>query len=154
MTRLTPMLAISSMAFPAMFSSTVVRKRFRLPFSRSTCFQRSRNVVFALRIRPLSEPGSPTAEKDPTFLMAPVEIAATFRLFDIDRTALENLLHRFFAPARLEITIPDRFGNPVRPREWFFVPLPAIQQAIEKIQERSLHRYEYRPEQAALMRRA
>lgn len=94
------------------------------------------------------------AEKDATFLMAPVEIAATFRLFDIDRTALENLLHRFFASARLEITIPDRFGNPVKPREWFFVPLPAIQEAIEKIQERSLHRYEYRPEQAAMVLRA
>jgi T5orf172 domain len=39
------------------------------------------------------------AEKDPTFLMASVELVATFRLFDIDRAALENLLHRFFAAA-------------------------------------------------------
>ena len=76
------------------------------------------------------------AEKDPTFLMAPVEIVATFRLFDIRRTALENLLHRFFAPA-----------------EWFFVPLPAIRDAVARIQDGSLHRYEYRPDQAALVRR-
>lgn len=93
------------------------------------------------------------AQKDPTFLMAPVEIIATFQLIDINRTALENLLHRFFAPARLDILIRDRFADPVRPREWFVAPLPAIQDAVAKIQNGSLHRYEYRPSQAALVLR-
>ena len=91
------------------------------------------------------------AEKDPTFLMAPVEIVATFSLIDINRVSLENLLHRFFAPGRLDITIKDRFGAPVHPREWFVVPLQVIHEAVALLQERKLHLYEYRPERAALV---
>ena len=93
------------------------------------------------------------AERDPTFLMAPVEVVATFQLIDIRRTALENLLHRFFAPGRLEITIRDRFGAPVRPCEWFIVPLDAIHEAVARIEDGSLHLYDYAPDRAMLVRR-
>ncbi|MFY0733722.1 GIY-YIG nuclease family protein [Aurantimonas sp. NFXS3] len=93
------------------------------------------------------------AEFDPTFLMAPVEIVATFRLIDINRTALENLLHRFFAPGALDLKISDRFGNPIRPREWFIVPLTVIREAVEHLQGGHLHRYEYAPTEAKLVLR-
>ncbi|WP_322866060.1 GIY-YIG nuclease family protein [Aquicoccus sp. G2-2] len=93
------------------------------------------------------------AEKEPTFLMAPVKIVATFSLYDINRVALENLLHRFFSAARLETRIPDRLGNEMKPREWFFVPLHAILEAVERIQDGSLHQYVYCPEQARLAKR-
>ena len=93
------------------------------------------------------------AELDPTFLMAPVKIVATFRLIDINRTALENLLHRFFAPGCVDLTISDRFGNPIRPREWFIVPLSVVQEAVERLQAGELHRYEYAPTQATLVLR-
>lgn len=93
------------------------------------------------------------AQKEPTFLMAPVELAASFRLIDVNRTALEHLLHRFFAPARLDIVIRDPLRGPIKPREWFVVPLPAIRDAVAKIQDGTLHHYEYRPEQAALVPR-
>jgi hypothetical protein len=93
------------------------------------------------------------AKKEPTFLMAPVKIVATFALYDINRVALENLLHRFFSTARLDTRIPDRLGNEMKPREWFFVPLHAILEAIERIQDGSLHKFEYRPEQAKLCRK-
>lgn len=63
------------------------------------------------------------AHLQPTFLMAGVDIVATYELYNINRSKLENLIHRIFAPARLEIAIKDRFGNPVVPREWFLVPL-------------------------------
>src|SRR3546814_274709 len=59
------------------------------------------------------------AEKDATYLLAAVEVVATYKLADINRTKLENLFHRIFAPAQLDLTIQDRFGHPVRPREWF-----------------------------------
>lgn len=59
------------------------------------------------------------ARLQPTFLMADVEVVATYELFNINRTKLENLIHRIFAAARLDIEIKDRFGNPVIPREWF-----------------------------------
>jgi hypothetical protein len=52
------------------------------------------------------------AKLDPTFLMADVEIVATYELSNINRIKLENLIHRFFEPAKLDIEIKDRFGNP------------------------------------------
>jgi hypothetical protein len=42
------------------------------------------------------------ARLDPTFLMADVEVVATYELFNINRTRLENLIHRVFGSARLE----------------------------------------------------
>ena len=85
------------------------------------------------------------AKLDPTFLMADVEIVATYELSNINRTKLENLIHRFFEPAKLDIEIMDRFGNPVVPREWFLVPLFVIDETIEKIRDRSIVNYRYDP---------
>jgi hypothetical protein len=59
----------------------------------------------------------------PTFLFAEVEVVATYELFNINRSKLENLIHRIFGPARFDVEILDRFGRPVVPREWFMVPL-------------------------------
>lgn len=92
------------------------------------------------------------AERDPTFLMAPVEIVATYKLVDINRTGLENLLHRFFGNARLDIKIPDRFGEQVRPREWFLVPLHVIDEVVGHIREGDLHEYFYDRNTASLSR--
>ncbi|MBL4680144.1 MAG: GIY-YIG nuclease family protein [Pseudomonadales bacterium] len=78
------------------------------------------------------------AEDDPTFLFAKADLVASFELFNINRNKLETLLHRFFASARLEIEIPDRFGKPYRPQEWFCVPLETIQDAVEKIKDGSI----------------
>ena len=94
-----------------------------------------------------------SARLDPTFLVAEVEIAATYRLYNIDRAKLENLIHRIFAPARLDIEIEDRFGNPVVPREWFLVPLDAIDDAVEKIREGTITRYQYDASSASLVER-
>lgn len=91
------------------------------------------------------------ARLDPTFLLAEVEVVATYELYNIHRSKLENLIHRIFAPARLEITIKDRFGNPVVPREWFLVPLYVIDQAVAKIRDGSITRYCYDPASAALV---
>ncbi|MEO3432083.1 GIY-YIG nuclease family protein [Inquilinus sp. CAU 1745] len=90
------------------------------------------------------------ARLDPTFLMADVEIAATYTLYNINRVRLENLIHRIFDPARLDIAIKDRFGNPVIPREWFLVPLFIIDEAVEKIRDGSITDYVYDPKTAAL----
>lgn len=92
------------------------------------------------------------ARLQPTFLMADVEVVATYELFNINRTRLENLIHRVFEPARLDIEIKDRFGNPVVPREWFLVPLFVIDEAVEKIREGRIAGYSYDPKTAALVR--
>lgn len=83
------------------------------------------------------------AKLDPTFLMADVEIVATYNLYNINRTKLENLLHRFFESARLNIQINDRFGIPIVPREWFLVPIFIIDEVVEKIKDKSLSNYRY-----------
>ena len=83
------------------------------------------------------------AKLDPTFLMADVEIVATYNLYNINRARLENLIHRIFDPARLDIEVKDRFGNPVIPREWFLVPLFAIDEAVAKIMDGTITDFVY-----------
>ena len=90
------------------------------------------------------------ARLDPTFLMADVDVIATYELFNINRTRLENLIHRIFDPARLDIEIKDRFWNPVVPREWFLVPLFAVDEAVEKIKDGTITNYIYDPATARL----
>lgn len=83
------------------------------------------------------------AKLDPTYLMADVEIVATYELYNINRTRLENLLHRFFKSAKLDIQINDRFGNPVTPHEWFLVPVFVIDEVVERIKDGSISEYRY-----------
>lgn len=90
------------------------------------------------------------AKIDATFLLADVEVVATYELYNINRTKLENLIHRIFEPARLDIEIKDRFGNPVVPREWFLVPLLSIKEAVEKIKDGTISHYFYDPQTARL----
>jgi hypothetical protein len=92
------------------------------------------------------------ARLQPTFLMADVEVVATYKLFNLGRTKLENLIHRIFAKARLDIEILDRFGRPFVPQEWFLVPLKAIDDAVEKIKDGTISGYVYDPGQATLVK--
>lgn len=93
------------------------------------------------------------AENDPTYLLAGVEVVATFELIDINRTKLENLFHKIFDGARLDLTIRDRFGKPVSPREWYLVPLPVINEVVAKIIDGSITKYLYDPKSASLVAR-
>jgi hypothetical protein len=94
------------------------------------------------------------AEHDATYLLAPVEVVAEYRLYNINRTRLERLVHRVFERARLDLALPDRFGTEVQPREWFLAPLPAIDEAVSRIKDGSITDYEYDPGSASLVRRA
>lgn len=93
------------------------------------------------------------AEMDATFLFAGVDVVATYKLYNINRTKLENLLHRFFAKARLDFEIPDRFGSKVKPREWFLVPITAIDETVKHIRDGAIGNYVYDPATASLKRR-
>ena len=92
------------------------------------------------------------AKLDPTFLMADVEIVATYELYNINRSKLENLIHRIFGAAQLNIEIKDRFGNPVIPREWFLVPRFVIDEAVDRIRDGTITDYTYDRKTAALIR--
>jgi len=92
------------------------------------------------------------AKKDPTYLLADVEIVTTFKLANINRKGLEALLHKFFSSARLDMELQDRFGSQVQPREWFLVPLEVIEEAIEKIKEGTIEQFRYDANTANLTR--
>ena len=83
------------------------------------------------------------AKHEATYLLADVEVVATYKLANINRTKMENLLHKIFDRARIDIEIKDRFGNPVKPREWFLAPLFIINEVIDKIREGSITNYKY-----------
>ncbi|MHB1516275.1 MAG: GIY-YIG nuclease family protein [Acidiferrobacteraceae bacterium] len=91
------------------------------------------------------------AAHDATYLLADVEVVASYKLAGINRTKLEGLFHRLFAPAQLDLTIQDRFGKPVRPREWFLVPLHVIDEAVERIRDGSITEVMYDPTSARLV---
>lgn len=93
------------------------------------------------------------ATHEATYLLADVEVVATYKLVGIQRTKLEALLHRIFAPAQIDLTIMDRFGQPVRPKEWFLVPLAVIDEAVERIRDGSITQVVYDPGQARLVPR-
>ena len=91
------------------------------------------------------------ADKSATYLLAGVEVVATYKLFNINRARLEGVIHKVFAAAALDLTIHDRFGNPVRPREWFLVPLNVIDEAVERIRDQSIMGYRYKPSEGRLV---
>ena len=90
------------------------------------------------------------AEKDATYLLAGVEVVATYKLHNLNRTRLENIFHRLFGAAQIDLTIEDRFGHPVKPREWFLVPLQVIDEAVQRIRDGSITDMVYDPKTARL----
>ena len=88
------------------------------------------------------------ARNDATFLLADVEVVAEYRLYNINRTKMENLIHRALGPARLDLSAGDRFGKTVQPREWFLVPLSAIDELVTRISDGSVTHFRYEPAHA------
>lgn len=91
------------------------------------------------------------AKLDPTFLMADVELVATYELYNINCRKMENIFHRIFGSAKLNIEIKDRLGLPILPREWFLVPFEAIDEAVERIKNGTISDYVYDVNTAALI---
>lgn len=87
-----------------------------------------------------------------TFLLADVDIVATYKLYDVDRPKLERLIHRVLDSVRFDTKIPDRFGRLIQPREWFMVPLPVIDEIVQRIDDGTLVGMAYDREQAELVK--
>jgi hypothetical protein len=94
------------------------------------------------------------ASLDPTFLLADVEVVATYVLYNVNRIKLENVIHRVFDSAQLDIEITDRFGSPVKPREWFLVPLFVVDEVVKRIKDGTITQYAYDPLAARLSLRS
>ena len=95
------------------------------------------------------------ARNDPTFLLAPVELVATYDLVNLSWRKVEGLLHRFFDAARpRDLWITDRFGRKVYPREWFYVLPEHVSRAVQAIRDGNLHELEYDPESQTIRKKA
>jgi hypothetical protein len=93
------------------------------------------------------------AESQPTYLMAPVEIVASYRTYNLKTSALEHLLHRVFSEKRLHLSQVGKDGRVYEPSEWYSVPIGVIDQAIELITSGDIVDYEYDAEARELRRR-
>lgn len=91
------------------------------------------------------------AKKDPTFLLADVELVASYKLANINRSKLEKLLHQFFADARIDVQLSDRFADKVEPREWFLVPLSVIREAVDLLISGAIEGSRYDKEAAQIV---
>ncbi len=83
------------------------------------------------------------AGQDPTYLMAPVSIVATYRCFNMNPQRFERLIHRFFSDSCLDIAITDNHGKNYIPKEWFIAPIIIIENAIELIIKGEIVNYIY-----------
>lgn len=93
------------------------------------------------------------AENDATYLLGKVEIVSTYKLAGVERSKVEYLIHKIFANAQLDLEILDRFGKPVKPREWFLVPLPIIDEAVRSILDGTILNKVYDRETGTLVSR-
>lgn len=84
------------------------------------------------------------ASKEPTYLMAEVEIVSTLKCYNLNPQKFEQLLHRFFAEVCLNIDIHEK-GKRLMPREWFVIPFPIIDKVIDLILSGEIVNYVYSP---------
>jgi T5orf172 domain len=83
------------------------------------------------------------ASKEATYLYSDVEVIATYSCYNLNVQAFEKLIHRFFAENCLNIDIYDDEGRRLVPREWFVVPLPIIDEAINLLIKGTIVSYKY-----------
>ncbi len=81
------------------------------------------------------------AEKDRTFLEAPVRIVMTTECYNIDAHKLETLIHGFLGHRRLNITLKGHTGQTYNPKEWFHVPLNTVLEVIKYILDGTISLY-------------
>ena len=83
------------------------------------------------------------ADKEPTYLMAPVEYIAGWKCYNMNTQKFEQLIHNFLGSSCLEIDVFDEKGKRHTPREWFIAPLEIIEQAIALIISGDIVNYKY-----------
>lgn len=68
------------------------------------------------------------AAKEPTYLCAPVEVVATWKVYNVKSSTFEALIHKLFASVQLQVTVDGH-----HPKEWFIVPFNIIEEAVISI---------------------
>ena len=83
------------------------------------------------------------AKNEATYLYADVEVVASFKCANLNTQKFENLIHRFFKQAQLQIDIYDSHNNRITPKEWFVVPFSIIDRAIGLFNSGKIINYYY-----------
>lgn len=84
------------------------------------------------------------AFREPTYLMAPVKVVATYSAYNLNPQKFENLLHRFFDECRVSIDVFDSSGTRHTVREWFQIPFEDIESAIRLLISGEIVKYQYK----------
>ena len=93
------------------------------------------------------------AAKEPTYLMAPVKIVATYKVVNMNSQKFEDLVHLLLKPVQFQVTVFDDRGIEHQPQEWFVVPLPVVDVIIKKIMDGTIVGYTYNPQMKCLEKR-
>jgi len=93
------------------------------------------------------------AEHEPTYLMAPVEIVATYKVVNLHSQKFEDLVHQVLQAVQFHVTVIDDEGKSHEPKEWFVVPLNVVNVIIEKMMDGTIVGYTYNPEMQCLEQR-
>ncbi len=83
------------------------------------------------------------SKHEATYLYSEVTKVSSYACYNRNADKLEQLLHRFFAAACLNIDIEIIPGKRITPREWFVVPFEEIERAIELILKEQIIHYKY-----------
>lgn len=83
------------------------------------------------------------APNESTYLYADVEIVATYNCYSMNVNVFENLLHRFFSEACLNVDLYNNEGERFTPREWFVAPFEIIDEVIDLIIKGTIINYKY-----------
>lgn len=94
-----------------------------------------------------------SAEKEPTYLMAPVSVIAEYTCYNMNPQKFEQLLHIFFGKACLNVDVFDLQGKRHTPQEWFIAPINVIERAIELIISGEIVKFHYDREQELIVAR-
>jgi hypothetical protein len=93
------------------------------------------------------------AKHEATYLFADVSKVATYACYNRNADKLEQLLHRFFASACINVDLFNSNGQRLTPREWFDVPFEVIEEAIQLILSEEIVDYKYDTESKLIVRK-
>ena len=80
-------------------------------------------------------------------------IVGAYQIYNLNAKKFEQLIHRVFATACLDIEFETKNNLRVNPREWFIVPKYVIEEAIELIKSGEILNFIYNKELEVLIKK-
>ena len=93
------------------------------------------------------------AVHEPTYLMAPVKIVATYKVVNLHSQKFEDIVHQILKPVQFHVTVVDDNGVSYEPKEWFVIPLNVVDIVIARIMDGSILGYTYNASMKCLEKR-